>query len=213
MFGLFKKKSWVSEDAVKYLMGISPLFTIGYVSLVGKTPVRFQFRNERGEMVANLQDRNVTEVYLVYQGNGMPCNAFLANGRLDASNLRDISSMFDKFISECPNTASDINVKDIHLMQKGLHDEIEKIVNVYGWDKGKGSRSNNIKVFLNSIKPQYRSRLMDFLVRLDKCSVPVTITIHIDGTTDEMIGSTLNELAMFELNDANKDADEEDLAF
>ena len=54
---------------------------------------------------------------------------------------------------------------------------------------------------------------MDFLVRLDKCSVPVTITVNIDGTTDEKIGSTLNELAMFEMEDKEKmeTAPEEDL--
>ena len=100
-------------------------------------------------------------------------------------------------------------MKDLQTMQKDLHDQIEKIVNVYGWDKGPESKSNNIKVYLNSIKPEYRARLVDFLVRLDKCSVPVTINLSIDGLTDEMIGSTLNELALFEMEDAEKSAEEE----
>ncbi len=50
---------------------------------------------------------------------------------------------------------------------------------------------------------------MDFLIRLDKCSIPVTITLNIDGTTDEMIGSTLNELALYEMEDGEKNADPE----
>lgn len=213
MFNLFKKKPWVSDEAVKYLMGVSSLFTVEYTYVVNKHRITKQFRNEVGELVADIYDKNVDSVSIVYMGSGMPCCAFLPKGRLDSRNLGTIKAMFDHFIAECPTTNSNSTVRDLHEMQKGLHDQIEKIVNVYGWDKSKESKSNDIKIYLNSIKPEFRSRLMDFLVRLDKCSVPVTITVNIDGTTDEMIGSTLNELAMYEMEalEAAKSASDDDV--
>lgn len=213
MFNLFKKKPWVSEAAIKYFMGVSSLFTIEYTVIMNKRRITLPFRNEVGEMVADIYDKNVVGIALNYMGNGIPCYAFLPKGRIDEHNFDTVKAIFDHFIAECPTTQSNSTVKELHDMQKGLHDQIEKIVNVYGWDKSKNSKSNNIKIYLNSIKPEYRIRLMDFLVRLDKCSVPVTITVNIDGTTDEKIGSTLNELAMFEMEDKEKieTASEEDV--
>lgn len=211
MFSFFKKKPWVCDAAISYLMSISSLFTVEYTCLVNGRRIKLPFRNDVGEMVADIYDKNVVEVAINYMGTGIPCCAFLNKGRLDEKSLANIKAMFDHFIAECPTTQSRSTVQELHRMHKGLHDQIEKIVNVYGWDKSKESKSNDIKIYLNSIKPEYRARLMDFLIRLDKCSVPVTITVNIDSTTDEMIGSTLNELAMFEMEDKEKTEGEDDL--
>ena len=209
MFGIFKKKQWADTATVAYLMGISPLFTIKY-SIRGQNgqKVTFPFRNEKGEMVADLYEKHVVEVSIHYQDTEMLEFVTVFNGSItEERGLRHLKNIFDSFIEKCPKTESKVCVKDLKTMQKDLHDQIEKIVNVYGWDKGPESKSNDIKVYLNSIKPEYRARLVDFLVRLDKCSVPVTINLSIDGLTDEMIGSTLNELAMFEMEDVEKDAE------
>ncbi len=211
MFSFFKKKTWVCDAAISYLMSISSLFTVEYTCLVNGRRIKLPFRNDVGEMVADIYDKNVVEVAINYMGTGVPCCAFINKGRLDESTLANVKAMFDHFIAECPATQSRSTVQELHLMHKGLHDQIEKIVNVYGWDKSKESKSNDIKIYLNSIKPEYRVRLMDFLIRLDKCSVPVTITVNIDSTTDEMVGSTLNELAMFEMEDKEKTEGEDDL--
>lgn len=211
MFNLFSKKQWADTATVAYLMGISPLFTIKY-SILGQNgqKVAFPFRNEKGEMVADLYDKRVVEVSIHYQETGMLEFVRVFKGSVtEEHGLNHLKQTFNAFIEQCPKTKSTASVKDLQTMQKDLHDQIEKIVNVYGWDKGPESKSNNIKVYLNSIKPEYRERLVDFLVRLDKCSVPVTINLSIDGLTDEMIGSTLNELALFEMEDAEKAAEEE----
>ncbi len=205
MFGFHKKKQWIDSKSVEYLMGISPLFTIRYSVLVGGDRVSFNFRNEKGEMVADLFSKNVVEVSIHYQGQGM-LEVFPVGkkGITEKGNLHILKAVFDKFIDLCPKTQANFSVAELHKMQKELHDQIERIVNVYGWEKTKECKSNDIDIYLNSIKPQYRKRLMDFLIRLDKCSVPVTITLNIDGTTDEMIGSTLNELALYEMEDQEK---------
>ena len=210
MVGIFKRKPWIDDKSVDYLMGISPLFTIKYCALVNGTRIKYNFRNERGELVADLFTENVVEISIHYQESGM-LEVFPVGkeGIAESRNLGALKAIFDKFIGQYPKTKSNFSVEELHKMQKELHDQIERIVNVYGWDKPKESKSNNINIYLNSIKPEYRERLMDFLVRLDKCSIPVTITLGIDGTTDEMIGSTLNELALYEMEDGEKNADPE----
>ena len=210
MVGIFKRKPWIDDKSVDYLMGISPLFTIKYCTLVNGTRIKNNFRNERGELVADLFTENVVEISIHYQESGM-LEVFPVGkeGITESRNLGALKVIFDKFIDQYPKTKSNFSVEELHKMQKELQDQIERIVNVYGWDKPKESKSNNINIYLNSIKPEYRERLMDFLVRLDKCSIPVTITLGIDGTTDEMIGSTLNELALYEMEDGEKNADPE----
>lgn len=211
MFNLFRKKQWADTATVAYLMGISPLFTIKY-SILGQNrkKVTLSFRNEKGEMVADLYDKRVVEVSIHYQETGMLSFVKVFNGSVtEEHGLSHLKETFNDFIEQCPKTKSTASVKELQTMQKDLHDQIEKIVNVYGWDKAPSNKSNDIDIYLNSIKPEYRARLTDFIIRLDKCSVPVTIKLSIDGLTDEMIGSTLNELAMFEMEDAEKSAEEE----
>ena len=202
MFGFFNKKTWIDSKSVDYLMGINSLFTIKYTVLVNGNRVTYTFRNEKGELVADLFEKNVVQVSIHYQESGMlevyPVDK---DGITEKRNLRILKAIFDEFIDRFPKTKGNFSVEEIHKMQKELHDQIERIVNVYGWDKPEGSDSNNIKIYLNSIKPEYRKRLMDFLIRLDKCSIPVIISLNIDGTTDEMMGSTLNELALYEMED------------
>lgn len=198
MLGL-KKKPWIGQAGIDFLMSLDPLFIIYYEVDVGGNTVKMKFRDDSGMFIADTNRSDVTAIILDH----LPYISvirypLLTGNRLQESDIPTLKKQIDQVLEILPTTKSTLSLADLRQEQKHLHDEIEKTVNVYGWRNPEGSKSNNICILLNSLNPASRFRLVDFLSRLDGSSVKVHIAVDIDSAMDEEIGATLNELALYE---------------
>ena len=198
MLGL-KKKPWIDQAGIDFLMSLDPLFIIYYEVEVGGNTIKMKFRDDSGKFIADTVRNDVTAILLDH----LPYISvirypLLAGGRLQESDIPTLKKQIDQVLEILPTTKSTLSLADLRQQQKHLHDEIEKTVNVYGWRNPEGSKSNNIRVLLNSLNSESRFRLVDLLSRLDGSSFKVHIAVDIDSAMDEEIGATLNELALYE---------------
>ena len=198
MFGI-KKKTWIDQASIDYLMSLDPLFTIYYEIDVNGNPIKMKFRDDSGKFIADTRRNDVTAIVMDH----MPYISvvrypLLAGGRLQESDIPTLKNLVDKVLEILPTSQSGLSMADLRQEQKNLHNEIQKTLNLYGWDNPKGVKSNNIRIVLNFMNSESRFRLVEFLSRLDKSSVKVHIAVDIDSAMDEEIGATLNELALYE---------------
>ena len=88
------------------------------------------------------------------------------------------------------------------MMQYTLRDSIERATGV----RGIYNDDKDIILELNRLPFEARKRLADFVMRLDDKCIPVSMSIIISGSTDEQIGATADELALFEMEQAETES-------
>jgi len=195
---LFKKSPWITQEVIDYLMSLPAIYQILYVVRINKDfSSPFPFRDNDGKMVANLYERNVIAIRIQYQEDGLfeDCGF----GRLlDKSYIPYIKEKFEKLVAMYPSTQSNVKPKDLYMMQYTLRDSIERVTGV----RGIFGDEKDVVIELNRLPFETRKRLAEFIMRLDDKCVPVSMNIIISGATDEEIGATADELALFEMEQA-----------
>jgi len=188
-------RQWITQEVIDYLMSLPMLYQILYVVRVnGNGSTSFLFRDDDGKMVANLHERNVIAVRIQYQDD--PFYEDCPAGKiLDKYSLPYMKRVFGEFMARRPTTQSDVKPKDLYMMQYALRDSIERVTGV----RGIYSDSKDIIVEMNHLPFEYRKKFADFIARLDDKCVHVGIHVMISGSTDEHVGATSDELALYEM--------------
>jgi len=188
-------RQWITQEVIDYLMSLPMLYQILYVVRVnGNGSTSFLFRDDDGKMVANLHERNVIAVRIQYQDD--PFYEDCPAGKiLDKYSLPYMKRVFGEFMARRPTTQSDVKPKDLYMMQYALRDSIERVTGV----RGIYSDSKDIIVEMNHQPFEYRKKFADFIARLDDKCVHVGIHVMISGSTDEHVGATSDELALYEM--------------
>ena len=189
------KHQWITQEVIDYLMSLPILYQILYVVRVnGNGSTSFLFRDDDGKMVANLYERDVIAVRIQYQDD--PFFEDCPAGKiLDKYSLPYMKRVFGEFMARRPTTQSDVKPKDLYMMQYTLRDSIERVTGV----RGIYSDSKDIIVEMNHLPFENRKKFADFIARLDDKCVHVGIHVMISGSTDEHVGATSDELALYEM--------------
>lgn len=189
------KHQWITQEVIDYLMSLPILYQILYVVRVnGNGSTSFLFRDDDGKMVANLYERDVIAVRIQYQDD--PFFEDCPVGKiLDKYSLPYMKRAFGEFMARRPTTQSDVKPKDLYMMQYTLRDSIERVTGV----RGIYSDSKDIIVEMNHLPFENRKKFADFIARLDDKCVHVGIHVMISGSTDEHVGATSDELALYEM--------------
>ena len=189
------KHQWITQEVIDYLMTLPILYQILYVVRVnGNGSTSFLFRDDDGKMVANLYERDVIAVRIQYQDD--PFFEDCPAGKiLDKYSLPYMKRVFGEFMARRPTTQSDVKPKDLYMMQYTLRDSIERVTGV----RGIYSDSKDIIVEMNHLPFENRKKFADFIARLDDKCVHVGIHVMISGSTDEHVGATSDELALYEM--------------
>ena len=189
------KRQWITQEVIDYLMSLPILYQILYVVRVnGNGSTSFLFRDDDGKMVANLYERDVIAVRIQYQDDPF-FEDYPAGKILDKYSLPYMKRVFGEFMARRPTTQSDVKPKDLYMMQYTLRDSIERVTGV----RGIYSDSKDIIVEMNHLPFEYRKKFADFIARLDDKCVHVGIHVMISGSTDEHVGATSDELALYEM--------------
>ena len=202
------KRQWISQDVIDYLMGLPPTFQIFYeVRTTKKHLTSFLFRDGEGKMVADLYAENVESVAILYQGDWYDKRYFV-HGRLDGSSLPRLKNVLQEHISKFPATQSKVQLNALSSMQAKLRDVIEDATKVIGYHPEEDDKDYVLN--FGALPPDAKRRVADFIIRLDKECVPVTLTVSLRGVTEEQIGATLDEIAMYEMErDERENQDDE----
>ena len=194
MFDFFKKKRWICDEAVSYLMSLPKLYRVYYTVNCNGRSTNFLFRDENGKAADNIDwfAKDVKGLAIQYQEDGEIKNCYI-DEYIGKDYIPYIQEHFDKFLAKYPPSKSNVNSAQLYDMQFKLREEIERVTNVRGAYDGK-----DIVYNLSGITSEERDHVVNLLRRLDKSCVPVTVLISVTGATDEEIGATLNELAMLE---------------
>lgn len=197
MYRNFFKRKWMSFDVLDYIVSIPLMFKVGY-TVRGDSTFHL-IRNEDGVLYADdFNERNVEELVIQYQEDGLTMN-YLVYEPLDKSHIPYIKERFNRLIKNHPSTKIKVKSKDLYSMQMKLRQEIEKVTNIKTPYDGK-----DLIINLNGSEQCVRDRLCPLLQRLGNCCVPVTVLIHLAGTPVEEIDSTMDEIAMYELDQQEK---------
>ena len=200
------KRQWISRDVVDYLMSIPPTFQVFYeVRTTKEHLTSFLFRDGEGKMVADLYAENVESVAIVYQGDWYDKRYFV-HGRLDGTSLPRLKKVLEGHISKFPTTRSRVQLIGLSSMQDRLRDAIEDSTGVIGYHPEEEDKDYVLN--FGALPPDAKRRVADFIMRLDRECVPVTLTISLRGATEEQIGATLDEIVMYEME---RDNDEDDI--
>lgn len=195
---LFKKSPWITQEVIDYLMSLPAIYQIFYVVRINKDFTSpFLFRDDDGKLIANLYERNVIAIRIQYQEDGLFEDCGFSK-TLDKYYLPYMKEKFEKFLAKHPTTQSNVKPKDLYMMQYTLRDSIERVTGV----RGMYSDGKDINIAVNNLPLENRKRLADFITRLDDKCVTVFMDIVISGATDEEIGATADELALFEMEQA-----------
>lgn len=189
------KRQWITQEVIDYLMSLPMLYQVLYVVRVnGNGSTSFLFRDDDGKMVANIHERNVIAVRIQYQED--PFYEDCPVGKiLDKQSLPYMKRIFGNFMACRPTTQSDVKPKDLYMMQYTLRDSIERVTGV----RGIYSDSKDITIELNRQPFENRKKFADFIARLDEKCVNVFVRVVISGATDEHVGATSDELALYEM--------------
>lgn len=199
---LFKKNPWITQEVIDYLMSLPAIYQIFYVVRINKDFTSpFLFRDENGKMVANLYEHNVIAIRIQYQEDGL-YEDYGFGKTLDKYYIPYIKKKFESFFAMHPTTQSNVKPKDLYMMQYTLRDSIERATGV----RGIYNDDKDIILELNRLPFEARKRLADFVMRLDDKCIPVSMSIIISGSTDEQIGATADELALFEMEQAETES-------
>ena len=191
------KHQWITQEVIDYLMSIPQIYQILYVVRINKDfSSSFLFRDDDGKLVANLYERNVTAIRIQYQEDGLFEDCGFGK-TLDKFYIPYMKQKFGRFFAMFPTTQSNMKPKDLYMMQYTLRDSIERATGV----RGLYNDDKDIILHLNSIPFEIRKRIANFIARLDDKCVSVGLNIIISGATDEKIGATADELALFEMEE------------
>lgn len=203
----FFKRQWISQEVIDYLMGLPPMYRIFYRVRTNKDYVAsFLFRDDAGKLVADLYAKNVIGIDVRNQDDP-DCARIYVEGRTDEYTLSLAKKVVGAYMAQQPKTQSDLNAGELESMQYKLREAIEKALHLIIPDGDK-----NIALNFGMLSPEYKRRVADLLLRFDGNCVPVTINIDTMMSTDEEIGATLDEIAMYEMgrDEREKQNDEGD---
>ena len=195
MYTNFFKRSWISQEVLDYLVSLPKMFRVFYTVDVNGRNIEHTIRNEDGEVAKDIElnARRVAGIGIQYQEDGFK-ETYSVFEYLDKGYVPFIKAKFDKFIAKYPATKSTLKAKELYELQHKLRHEIERVTGVQTAYDGK-----NLVFNLAGISQDARERVVNLVRRLDNSCVPVSLFITMAGATDEEIGATLNELAMYEV--------------
>lgn len=199
MYRNFFKRRWICQEAVDYLMSLPKMYRVYYMVQSGNDLHKLLIRDEDCVQSAILdwKDSNVVCIGVQYQEDGFS-EYYHVNGYIDQSDVSRMKETFDKFIAKYTATNSALDMKSLYSMQHQLRTEIERVCGVQCAYDGKDLIYN-----LTGISQEGKERVLDMVRRFNKDCVEVAMIITIAGSTDERIGSTLDELAMYEVGVEN----------
>jgi hypothetical protein len=206
MYKNFFKRRWISQEVFDYLVSLPKMFRVYYTVDVNGCNIEYTIRDEDGFVMKDIElnARRVTGIGIQYQEDGFR-ESYSVFEYLDKNYVPFIKAKFDKFIAKYPSTKSDLKAKELYELQHKLRNEIERVTSVKTAYDGK-----NLIFNLAGISQEARERVVNLVRRLDDSCVPVTLCITMSGATDEEIGATLNELAMYEVESTNVVEDNEE---
>ena len=200
------KRQWISQEVIDYLMGLPLMYRIFYRVRTSKDYVAsFLFRDDAGKLVADLYAKHVIGIDVRNQDDP-DCARICVEGRTDDFTLRLAKKVVGEYMAQQPKTQSNLNAGELESMQYKLREAIENALRLIIPDGGK-----NIALNFGMLPLEYKRRVVDLLLRFDGNCVPVTINIDTMMSTDEEIGATLDEIAMYEMErDERENQDDED---
>ena len=192
MFNSFKKAPWITEDAIKAIIGLPKQ----YIVMVDYKTHSECIRNEAGDLLVDLVScKNVTGFTVKYQEDGAE-NVFPVFDQLNNPyTVERFQKWIDGIVASHRQTSSNAPMEQLYEMQRKLRDTIQNTILIKGYQP---EESKDIDIYPNSLSAEGRKRFAKLIMNLDRNSVDVMVTIRIKGSTMEQIDSTLNELAMYE---------------
>jgi len=196
MYKNFFGRQWIGQEMIDYIKSLPKLYRVTYETLVGGRTLSFPIRDEDGNILADDNDfhaRNVVSLTVHYQrmGGSEYIGVF---GKLDGDDLELFKKAFARLERDYPKSTSTVSAKSLHEMQLQLREEIERITRT-----GSPHEGTNMLINLNGASQLFRDRIVPLLLRLGDNCVPVTVSIDMTNATEEQIGATLTELAMYEM--------------
>jgi hypothetical protein len=203
MFKFLKKTpdTWIDQPVIDYLLGISQLYVIYYAVESNGNRIYFRFRDEQGNLLADIHDTRVKELILCYQEDFIR-HSYYVDNKLGADELPKIMAFFEKKMQAYPTSKSRLTLTQLGQIQAQFKQQLEDTLQVPTFEffpEAKGIEDNDIHVHFNSLDPDERERFIRFLNRLDANCLDVVVNIHLNHSTEEEIGATQTELDMMEL--------------
>lgn len=203
------KRQWISQGVIDYLMSLPLMYRIFYRVQANKDYVAsFLFRDNDGKLIADLFAQNVVGIDIHYQ-DALDNQRIYVDGTIGDDSLDYVKKKVAEFMEQFPATQSNLRLSTLLDMQYKLREKIEDAILVQAPKKGEDP---NIDFCFNNLSPAGKRRVVEFLMRLDEKCIPVSLCMHITLTTDEQIGATLDEVAMYEMEREeleNQNSDEE----
>lgn len=194
-----KRKTWIDQPVVDYLMSLNPLFVIYYTAKVGDSPIKFIFRDENGKFIADVHQKNVVSISLEYQGQ-YPAFYYPLFSKLNAKRLPRLNKIIDEEVSKYPTSQNHLGLRQLREVQSKFKKQIENTLQISSYkDNDSSSKNNDVHINYNTLNSEQRNHLTHFLKRIDNKCIGVTVTIHMNSATEEEIYSTQTELDMYKM--------------
>lgn len=197
MFKNFFKRKWITDEVVNYLCTLPRYFRISYTINANGHIVKFTIRDEDCKLMDfNQYDRRVTGIVVEYQDFSLGGMTYYVDDVVTQKDIPYLREKFDEFVKKFPISKSSVKAKELYDMQCQLREKIESVTGAVGAYDGKDLIYN-----LSAIDGSTRQRILDTVARFGKGCVETMLMITISGSTDEEMGSTMDELALIEAND------------
>ena len=200
-----RKKRWICEELVQYLLALNPVFYISVKRCVNGATANFPFRDDDGKLLIDVYDRDAVCIDVDYMKTGFPVETiYVGKESIESRRFPDIKEKLDKYVSKFPKTNWNTGLKQLTEMREQLRTALCNSMGI-NFIRSEYSKSPSISAYCSTLSPEEKRRICDVICNLDSDAIDITINFHLHSINAEKIYATLDQLALY---DANKEAEE-----
>ena len=194
-----RKKRWICEELVQYLLALNPVFYISVKRCVNGATANFPFRDDDGKLLIDVYDRDAVCIDVDYMKTGFPVETiYVGKESIESRRFPDIKEKLDKYVSKFPKTNWNTGLKQLTEMREQLRTALCNSMGI-NFIRGEYNNSPSIGIGFSALSPEAKRRVCDLICNLDNDAVKITMNIILDGINAEQIYATLDQLSLYDV--------------
>ena len=194
-----RKKRWICEELVQYLLALNPVFYISVKRCVNGATANFPFRDDDGKLLIDIYDRDAVCIDVDYMKTGFPVETiYVGKESIESRRFPDIKEKLDKYVSKFPKTNWNTGLKQLTEMREQLRTALCNSMGI-NFIRGEYNNSPSIGIGFSALSPEAKRRVCDLICNLDNDAVKITMNIILDGINAEQIYATLDQLSLYDV--------------